>query len=166
MSERNGCLSALLPFLIPPASPQRINQPANFPYDNFPYEKKATILTNAEKSFYGVLRLAADNRYHIFVQVNLSSLLKVRKGTNARQSYSNRIRAKSVDFVLCDPIKLAPLLAIELDDKSHNKPERQERDTFVESACEAAGIPILRIPAQAAYNAQDLARSIEAAINR
>ena len=44
------------------------------------------------------------------------------------QAWRNRIHAKHIDFVLCDPGNLQPILCIELDDPSHNRPDRIERD--------------------------------------
>lgn len=46
---------------------------------------------------------------------------------------------------LCDKIYISPVLAIELDDKTHELPERQERDTEVERILKNAGVPLLRI---------------------
>ena len=41
----------------------------------------------------------------------------------------HRINAKHVDFVLCCPATLRPLLVVELDDASHGRADRQERCT-------------------------------------
>jgi len=53
------------------------------------------------------------------------------------------------------------MLAIELDDSSHKRAARQERDSFVDSALAAAGLPILHVPARSGYNAQELADAIQ-----
>ena len=155
-----GCLIAIFNALG--LSPSHGNEPAQD--ETLPYERNNELLTAAERLFYGVLVEAVANRHLICPKVRLADLLLIRKGTQRRQKYFNKIQAKHVDFVLADPQTLRPLLAIELDDASHQRRSRQERDTFVEMACDAAGLPILRVPAKAAYNAQDLARSINAAI--
>ena len=40
---------------------------------------------------------------------------------------------------------------LELDDSSHKKGKRQERDAFLEQACAAAGLPLLRMPTKKGY---------------
>jgi hypothetical protein len=52
---------------------------------------------------------------------------------------------------------MQPLLGVELDDASHARKDRAERDDFVDNAFAAAGLPLLRIPAQRAYNTRELA---------
>ena len=50
---------------------------------------------------------------------------------------------------------------IELDDKSHKSAKRQERDSFLDSAMNAAGIPILHIQAQNAYSISDIQEQLQ-----
>ena len=51
---------------------------------------------------------------------------------------------KSVDFVFCDKDYCRPLLAIELDDYSHNREDRKIRDAEVERILQQAQLPLLR----------------------
>lgn len=55
------------------------------------------------------------------------------------------LNEKSVDFVLCDKEDVRILLAIELDDKSHDEVKRTERDQVVEAILKEAELPLLRI---------------------
>jgi hypothetical protein len=125
-----------------------------------PYIRRQYLLTLAEKNFYRVLEAAAGDRYVIFAQVRLADVLLIRKGAANRQRWLNRINSKHLDFVLCDPEKISPLLGIELDDASHERPDRQERDKFVDEALKVAGLPCLRVPARRSYNVKELAASI------
>jgi len=50
---------------------------------------------------------------------------------------------------------------IELDDASHEEESRRDRDTFVDAALTAAGLPILHIPAQRADIPAELAAAIQ-----
>lgn len=114
----------------------------------------------AERSFYEALRLAVNEELHIFAKVRLCDLVDIPKGTEKRQSHFNRIQSKHVDFVLCDRRDVCPVLAIELDDSSHQRAARQSRDHFVESALEAAGLPLLRIRAARGYSVPEIASQI------
>lgn len=61
-----------------------------------------------------------------------------------------------MDFVLCHPQTVAPALVIELDDASHQLPERQERDIFLNEVLRVAGIPLLRVPVRKSFSAPAL----------
>ncbi|MBR3404955.1 MAG: DUF2726 domain-containing protein, partial [Firmicutes bacterium] len=60
-------------------------------------------------------------------------------------SFFNRIKAKHTDFILVEPETLEVLAVVELDDPSHEREDRIERDEFVDHVYEAAGIPLLHI---------------------
>lgn len=133
---------------------------------DFPYQKRPVLLTPAERSFLGVLEQAVSGRYRIQVQVRLADLMTVRAGlAPARRTMAqNRINGKHADFVLCDPATLAILAAIELDDASHQQAARQARDRFLEGACAAAGLPLLRFEARAAYGVGEVRARIAQAL--
>ena len=119
--------------------------------DSLPYEKKPSFLSAAERSFYGVLCQAVDEKYSIFAKVRLADLLEVSWGTSRPTGHWNRIKPRHVDFVLCSASNFTPLLVIELDDSSHEREDRQERDAFVDAALDAAGLLILHVSVQHAY---------------
>lgn len=99
----------------------------------------------------------------IFAKVRLADLLRPRPGLPwpANRRAFNRILGKHVDFVLCDPDRVRVLIVIELDDRSHRWKHRAARDQFLEAALASAGIPLLRIPAAAAYAPLQLRARLE-----
>ena len=126
-----------------------------------PYRKKDYLLTAAERSFYEVLCSVLDGQLLVFAKVRLADLVYMPKGTANRQTHFTRIQSKHVDFVLCTRDKLSPVLVIELDDASHEEEARRDRDTFVDAALTAAGLPILHIPAQRSYVPAELAGAVQ-----
>ena len=74
--------------------------------------------------------------------------------------YRNKITQKSVDFVIVEKNYLNPLLAIELDDSSHNRKDRIKRDNFIEKALKDAGLPLLRIKRKQSYNVHEISSLI------
>ncbi len=135
--------------------------------DDLPYVLKRYLMSKAERSFFGVLEQVTDSsKYYIFPQVSLNNLVTVEKGTGSYQTYHNKVDRKSVDFVLFDRNAMSPVLAIELDDSSHDREDRQERDAFVDRVLAKAGLPLLHVRAQAAYDPKQLAASITEAIRR
>lgn len=111
----------------------------------YSYKNKEFFMTKSEREFFEVLNSAVGGRYYIFPQVHLPTLFEHKiKGQDWRGAFSH-ISQKSVDFVLCDKGKISPVLAIELDDKTHDRPERIERDKEVERIFENTELPLLRL---------------------
>lgn len=124
--------------------------------ETLPYQKKWYLLSPAERDLYETLRQAAGDRYLIFTKVRLLDLLWLPDNMGNRPLYIGRVASKHVDFVLCHPQTVAPALVIELDDASHQLPERQERDIFLNEVLRVAGIPLLRVPVRKSFSAPAL----------
>jgi len=124
------------------------------------YEKKRFLLSKAEKAFYQVLLPVIPDDHVLFPKVRVADVLSVRSGFEKRQSLLNRISSKHFDFVVCDRKWLEPRMAIELDDASHGSPDREARDSFLDGACEAAGLPLLHIPARSTYDQKALGEDV------
>jgi very-short-patch-repair endonuclease len=131
----------------------------------YDYKRRNWFLTKAEHEFYKALVQAVGQDYIIFAQVHLPTLLDEKViGQNWKAAFRH-ISQKSVDFVLCDKAYISPKLAIELDDKSHDRPDRQDRDIEVERILKGAGMPLLRIQNHGTFNPQDLAQKIRTTLN-
>jgi hypothetical protein len=127
----------------------------------FPYHLRDHFLSPAELSFFEVLRTVVGNRAALCTKVALGDLFWVKKDDPSRyRIYTNKIDRKHVDFLLCDPATMKPLIGIELDDKSHQRPDRQERDAFVDRVFEAAGLPLLHVPVKRGYVVTELAAQL------
>lgn len=126
--------------------------------DILPYEKLDSILTNNELKFYKVLKPIVDkNDYILLIKPRLADIIQVKKGTEKWQGWFNKIKSKHVDFLLCAREDLSPILGIELDDKSHERKDRQERDEFVDALFAKVDLPILHVNR---YDKQTLERAI------
>lgn len=150
----NGCLAAILAlFGI------KLGDSATASAE-LPYRQRDDFLSAAELSFYRVLVNAVGIRAVVCPKVNLADIFFVVR-PNENQSYRNKIDRKHVDFLLCDLVTLKPRCAVELDDSSHARRDRQNRDEFVDQVFNVAGLPLIRVPAQAAYSPAALLRMIE-----
>ena len=121
-----------------------------------PYFARERLLTKTELRFFRSLRKAVQDEWEIFAMVRIADLLRVKKDAKNKRTWINKILAKHIDFVLCDRNSLKPLLCIELDDSSHERPDRMERDKFVDEAFDAAGLPLIRIPVSENYPPAEL----------
>lgn len=121
-----------------------------------PYRKKAYLLSKAENNFFFVLNASLDSqKYYICPKVRLSDIFDITDKNNW-QSYFNRITMKHVDFLICESKSFKPVLAIELDDSSHNSAKVVKRDEFVNKVYENAGLPCLRVKANYSYTVNEL----------
>lgn len=157
--QNQGCLASLLALIgIRPGSPKTSDLSVEYlPADSdpLPYRLRDDFLSPPEKSFYQVIKGMTGNYFTICPKVSLFDLFFVTRPNENKSAY-NRINRKHVDFVICEPQTMNPLFAIELDDSSHDRADRMERDAFVDSVFEAAQLPLLHIPVQLNYNTNEL----------
>lgn len=128
------------------------------------YAAPARLFTPAEWLFYRVLDAAVGTHYLIFPKVRMADLLTPQQTINRRAWWRafTKVSSKHVDISLIDRRTGAILAAIELDDRSHARQDRKDRDRFVDRAFAQAGIPLLRIPAARSYDRRQLAERVSA----
>ena len=85
-------------------------------------------------------------------------MLQPEKGSIKSEWYSafNRIKLKHFDFLLCSLNTYRIIAAIELDDRSHIQTDRSKLDKFLNSTCESANFPLIRISCRNIYNSQEI----------
>lgn len=105
------------------------------------YEPKA-LLTPSEARFHTCLSQLSGDRCRIQVKPRLADVFQHAKGDVAA---FNKISQKHIDFLICRNDDWMPMLGIELDDDSHNRKDRKERDMFVNTLFASTGLPLLRI---------------------
>ncbi|MCH5184576.1 MAG: DUF2726 domain-containing protein [Oscillospiraceae bacterium] len=111
-----------------------------------PYIKAENLLTKNERDCYMLLRDFSDRHgYDVLCKIRFADIVNVCKGTKDYMKWFNKIKSKHIDFVLCRKYETDPVLLIELDDRSHDAPERIERDNFVDEVCGVCGIDIVHI---------------------
>jgi very-short-patch-repair endonuclease len=120
--------------LIAPASDTRIA----FPHH---YTPKA-LLTPTEARFHACLEQISQHRCRIQVKPRLADVFQHQK--HDRSAFA-KVSQKHIDFLICRNEDWMPMLGIELDDDSHQRKDRKERDMFVNALFASTGIPLLRI---------------------
>jgi len=118
---------------------------------NDKYIKREYLLTETELKFYKQLKKITDElNLTICPQVTLYEILRSKKYKDF-----NKIQSKSIDFVITEP-NLKIKLCIELDDPSHLKNKRIQRDVFINELFHDLDIKLLRIPVQNFYDLENL----------
>ena len=103
------------------------------------YVKKP--LTQPEQVLYHRLVKALPDHI-VLAQVQVSRVLGVKKGSNFNE-WNNRINRLSYDFVVCGKDSTV-LVAIELDDRSHESNRRSATDEKKNKATADAGLRLIR----------------------
>jgi hypothetical protein len=124
-----------------------------------PYRLRDDFLSAAELSFFRVLSTAVAGRTVVLTKVRLADLFFVPRSEGSA-GFRNRIAQKHVDFLLCDRETMRPLAGVELDDRSHERSSRQERDGFVDEVFRVAGLPLLHLPVRSGYSIAELTAAL------
>lgn len=131
------------------------------------YRARNSLLTAAERSFFGVLDEVVPEDLLIMCKTRLLDIIQPER-CDKRQWHQRKARIiqKHVDFLLVDGNTLKPMLAIELNDRSHADGARQERDRFLRKALDDAGIPLLFFQAKRSYIPDEIGAPILKALGR
>ncbi len=129
---------------------------------DLPYVAAPALLTPAERAFFVVLRQAVGDEYQLFAKVRLGDILQVESGVSGKRRFAafGRISSKHADFVLCNARTFAVVGVIELDDQSHQRADRQERDRFFDAAMRKSGVPVLRVAVRRSYAVKELREAL------
>ncbi len=155
------------PPLTEPFIEPRVLSRARPPIEWMPYIVRPFLMSAAERRFYKVLKKAVEGRgIEVFGKMRLADIVTVTVplDESAHWERFRKISQKHVDFVLADGMTTRPLVAIELDDSSHEWDSRRKRDRFVNDVFEVAGLPLLRVQVRARYDARHLWHKIDHAL--
>ncbi len=120
--------------------------------------KRLRILSQNETRLYNYLIQASNGRYFIAIKPSLRDVLAPESSRG--RSLSRKLDHSHIDFLLVNPLTGESMLAIELDDRTHDRDRSRERDEQKDRLLKAAQLPILRTRA-----GHDWASEIESALN-
>lgn len=109
------------------------------------YEKRPILTPHEAVNYKRLYAAAAPLGLEVFTKVGLLDLLSptVDQYSPLFNYFKRIIWAKHVDFVVWSPQAEAVVCIIELDDSSHERPDRQDRDKFLEMILTKAGYTYL-----------------------
>lgn len=138
---------------------------ANRQRERLPYRSRETLLSRGEAAFFEPLQRALNGEFLIMSKVRLADLVSC-SATEWRNGYGGAISQKHVDFVLCDPATTRFILAIELDDRTHDSEDRKRRDRFLNEVLATVGIRLLRVRARSYYSPSSLRSVVHEALQK
>jgi len=130
----------------------------------YPY-KITYLLSKSESVFYNSLKPVCDKYgYVICPKVGLKDFIAV---TSKRDylKWFRKISQKHVDFLICDK-NLRPIMAIELDDSSHELKKARKNDEFKNELYKRMGFPLIRVKAARFYRYQDIDLMVSGTVNK
>jgi hypothetical protein len=147
-----------------PSPTAKVNNAA----ENHRYTKISRLSSPAERSFLGILSLAAGEDTQIFAKVRVADVITPIKGSSKSQWQIafNKISSKHFDYVLCDKNDLSIMCVVELNDRSHHSKNRRDRDAFLTTACQSAGLPLIMIPAKRTYTVHEVSAALEGILRK
>lgn len=125
-------------------------QPIEFRKKSIPFQipyvtgyQKANIFTRREYMAYFTLKEITDEKGLVICpKVRLLDIVKPIPGTKKYSTLRNKVMSKHVDFVICKA-NMEIYAIVELDDSTHLRPDRIQRDNFVDSVLHSVGYPII-----------------------
>ncbi len=125
-----------------------------------PFKRKDFLLNIAERQFFEGLQKIIPDEYMAFPQMVLSNIVQAVSTRKEFWAYQNRINRKTIDFVIFEKQYLKPIIAIEYDGKTHNREDRRERDSFVDTVLNSAGIRSVHIKHEKDIDFEELKNKI------
>lgn len=93
------------------------------------YRKKSSVMNGSESAFFFELQKQLPEGYYIFPKMRIADILDPIHGKGFYHR-RNQVLPKHIDFLICDKY-FKPIVAIELNGKSHLRQDRIERDLLV-----------------------------------
>lgn len=133
-----GVVSLIICLIIKKFKPKNNSKNKN-QSSQIKYQSKQ-LMSEYEKYFYEILSKNFAQEYIIMPQVNLASIIE--KIKDFPKQYQNELY-RNIDFGIFNKTTMKPLLLIEINDKTHNQPDRIKRDLKVKEICNQANIKLI-----------------------
>ncbi len=111
------------------------------------FERAPSLWVNpAEAALFDLLCRHMPPGFHVHGKVRLEDIIRVKRGLPEQRRWAARGRVKSrhVDYLITNS-RGVPVMAIELDGRSHNPQNPSEADKVKTALFKAAGLPLRRI---------------------
>lgn len=108
------------------------------------YKQKWMFTTREKDAFNQLEPIVKEYGYRLFAKVRLFDLITPVESHTKYKSNLYRIQAKHVDFVVTKE-NLVAKFVIELDDSTHDREDRKQRDQFVDTVLTACGYKVLHV---------------------
>lgn len=130
--------------------------------ERFSYQLRESFLSEAEISFYRVLKNMVSERLLIFPKVSQADVFSI-SGSDVSKD-SDMKNQKTVDFLLCEPDSFKPVLALFFEDNKNPDADHINKEESLDVVFTGAGLPFVKVHAMDSYDIPELARAFRKAI--
>lgn len=129
------------------------------------YQPRKSLLNDNHRKYYEtLLRVVGDNT-KVFPKVRLADIVNPPPSSpHSFRVHWQRVQRRWVDFLLCTPANMAPVLAIRMETRAERKRRREVGPDVLDDVLDMARIPLLRVEVEERYEAVRVARDIRAAL--
>ena len=106
------------------------------------YQARLLLSKNEWHAFKKLQEITKGKNYMICPKVRLLDIIEPIRGQKKYKTLIYKIQSKHVDFVVCDE-NVHIKAIIELDDGSHDREDRKERDQFVDEILTSVGYKVI-----------------------
>lgn len=131
--------SSAAPAPAAPAAPVSARSSSRYSYQSIPF-----LFTPAEQKMLFLLDSLLPSDVRLMGKIRVADLIKPAAGKDYLVAF-RKISSKHIDFVVTDRNSRV-LVCVELNDSSHQRKDRIERDAFLISAFASAHVPLVFIP--------------------
>ncbi|WP_157890326.1 DUF2726 domain-containing protein [Marinobacterium aestuarii] len=128
------------------------------------YELGERLLNDEQCRFLEVLEQAVGTDHRVLARIALADVVTVDETLEgqALDAAMAGLDGRQFSFLVCTRATLEPVCAVELDAPTRRHSKMAGRDLQLDAICEQAGLPLLRVPAQASYQVADLGLQFDA----
>jgi len=122
------------------------------------YRPVGKLLTNCEQNFFKYLEPAVkSNQLKLYLKVRIADIIVPVGEIRNKKWWKDFkfISQKHIDFLCVDEF-MNPIIAIELNDRSHEEEGRADRDKMIKKAFEDSGVPLIFVLTSNTYNEKSL----------
>ncbi len=124
------------------------------------FRRIRSVLNPSQRSFHEALVRAVGPRPLIFARLNLAYLVEHPGDDPQYQAHWRRVCRRWLDFVICSPTTMSPVLAVKLETRLERKRRRLGGIDVLKDTLESARIPLLRLPLAETYDPAELMEKI------
>jgi hypothetical protein len=122
------------------------------------FECRSNLLSSAEQAFFHVLQENLTSRYCVFGKIAPTCIVDIKPEVPEPEQRLLRqeLTQQVIDFVICEVSDFKILGVVMLEDMPKDQVGRRLFDSLIDRLMAAVGIPVVHIPVQPSYSAQEL----------
>ncbi|MCL1935093.1 MAG: DUF2726 domain-containing protein [Defluviitaleaceae bacterium] len=120
----------------------------------YSYSLEKSLLTKKELDFFKIIKPIIDDiGLYVAIKPRIADFIRIFPDDKTENFWINfkKISQKHVDFLICD-FNFTPIIAIELDDITHLREDRKNRDFFVDNIYKDVNLKVLHFTKYNSYN--------------